>query len=908
MSEKEKDPKKTLTLGGGTRFFQKKEGVERVQQQFSHGRKKTVEVETPKKRVRSSNQGYEKSIGLSGLTKEEVDNRLKAIQSSKKHDGLEEKKEVGIKRPELVLGSNRGDSKDSNSYTRKEENKTSEKSTLKIQEKDSSNVANTLESQNIQITKDDSELAQSKSRNNLDVQKDSPIVSAKDKPQSSFQSNKKPVSADQNERPNLRNKEKNDFKVDRKKTGAQTASPTFIPPVPIDPAPFDGKAHDLRRSSFKKEPNKDSSHTQVKRKNHRHKDTSFDFSMPKKLTISTLSGVLESDGETDELHVRRPIRRSKKEKKDFQAAAPRVIRDVIIPDFISVNEFASRMALRASDVVKSLMKMGLMISGEQKIDGDTAELICLEFKNRPVRVRDDAVESAFNFDTSHLDQKSRPPVVTVMGHVDHGKTSLLDAIRQTSVVKKEAGGITQHIGAYQVVMASGKRITFVDTPGHAAFTQMRARGANVTDVVVLVVAADDGIMAQTIEAIQHARAAEVPIIVAVNKMDKPEANLERVKQDLLSHNLIVEEFGGDILCVPVSAKTKMGLDVLEESILLQAELMELKAPHDCPAQGVILESRIDKGRGAVVDILVQKGVLKVGVIIVAGEGFGKVRAIVDDMGDKRLSAEPSLPVEILGFSGAVSAGDPFCVVENETKAREICDSRIERKKNELLSVQSAGGALQGILDQIAQGAMKELPIIIKADVHGSMEAIVGSIQKQSDHLVKPKILISSVGAISESDVALAKSANSVVLAFNVRATPKARELAQKDHVDIRYYSVIYDLLNDVEHLLDGMLDPTFHEKILGYAEIRTVFSISDIGNIAGSYITQGLVKRGAKIRLLRDNIVIHAGDIKTLRRFKDDVKEVKESYECGIAFENYNDIKVGDIIECFEMEEKKKTA
>jgi translation initiation factor IF-2 len=489
-----------------------------------------------------------------------------------------------------------------------------------------------------------------------------------------------------------------------------------------------------------------------------------------------------------------------------------------------------------------------------------------------------------------------------MGHVDHGKTSLLDALRETDVAAHEAGGITQHIGAYQVQLSSGDKITFIDTPGHAAFTEMRSRGADVTDIVVLVVAADDGIKDQTIEAINHAKAAEVPIIVAINKIDRPEANPERVRQELLQHELVVEELGGEILAVEVSAKEKLNLHKLEETILLQAELLELKANPERNAEGVVIEAKLERGRGSVATILVQRGTLRVGDIFVTGSEWGRVRALVNERGESLEQAGPALPVEVLGLNGTPFAGDDFVVVENDARAREIASFREDAKRDVSIAAQGRG-SLEQMLSRIKEGEAKELPIVVKSDVHGSLEAIIGSLDKMGTEEVKVRMLHTAVGGINESDVTLAHATGATIIGFNVRANPQAREMARRDAVDIRYYSIIYEVLDDLKAALSGLLAPQIREKMLGYAEIREVFNITKVGKVAGCMVTEGLVKRGAKVRLLRDDVVIHDGTLKTLRRFKDEVKEVKDGYECGMAFENYHDIQVGDRIECYEVEE-----
>jgi translation initiation factor IF-2 len=496
---------------------------------------------------------------------------------------------------------------------------------------------------------------------------------------------------------------------------------------------------------------------------------------------------------------------------------------------------------------------------------------------------------------------SRPPVVTIMGHVDHGKTSLLDAIRQADVAAHEAGGITQHIGAYQVTVPSGKKITFIDTPGHAAFTEMRARGANVTDIVVLVVAGDDGIMPQTIEAIRHAKAAEVPILVAINKMDKPDSNAQKVRQELLNHELVTEELGGDVLTVEVSAKTKMNLDKLEETLLLQAEVLDLKANPDRAAQGAVIEAKLERGRGAVATLLVQKGTLHVGDIFVAGTEWGRVRALLDDRGQPIESAGPAMPVEVLGLQGTPQAGDVFSVVESEARAREVTEFR-QHTLRQKQAAAGARGTLEEMFSKIATGEARELPVVIKADVQGSVEAIVNSLKSLSTDEVAAKILHSGVGGINEADVTLARASGGMIIGFNVRANPQAKQAADQAGLEIRYYNIIYNLVDDVKAAMSGMLSPERRETFIGNAEILEIFDITKVGKIAGCRITDGKVERGAGVRLIRDNVVIHEGTLKTLKRFKDEVQEVPVGQECGMAFQNYEDMRVGDVIECFRVE------
>ncbi len=599
---------------------------------------------------------------------------------------------------------------------------------------------------------------------------------------------------------------------------------------------------------------------------------------------------------------RRRVEREKRMMQQASDAPQKVLRDVVVPENITVQELANRMAERAVDVIRSLMKMGVMATINQVIDADTAELLVAEFGHRVQRVAESDVEIGL---VAEQDDEAvllpRPPVVTIMGHVDHGKTSLLDALRETDVAGGEAGGITQHIGAYQVHLKSGKAITFLDTPGHEAFTQMRARGAKATDIVVLVVAADDSVMPQTVEAIHHAKAANVPIVVAINKCDKPQANPDKVRRELLQHGIVVEQLGGEVQSVEVSAKAKTNLDQLEEQILLQAEILDLKANPARRADGVVIEAKLERGRGSVATVLVQRGTLHVGDVFVAGNASGRVRALIDDKGKNVVEAGPAVPVEVLGLQGTPEAGDEFQVVENEARAREVAEFR-QRKQRDARAALGARGTLEQMFSKIKAGEVKELPVVVKTDVQGSLEAIIGSAQKLATEEVSVRILHGAVGAISESDIALAQASGGIIIGFNVRASKQARDLAERDGVDIRYYSIIYNVLDDLKALLSGMLAPTVRENFLGYAQIREVFNITKVGKVAGCMVTEGLVKRGAKVRLLRDNVVIHEGQLSTLKRFKDDVREVKQGMDCGMSFENYDDIKQGDMIECFELE------
>ncbi len=601
---------------------------------------------------------------------------------------------------------------------------------------------------------------------------------------------------------------------------------------------------------------------------------------------------------------RRQTARAHRQQEQAPPAGPR---DITIPETISVGDLANRMARRSVDVIKILMKSGMMAKAADVIDADTAELVATELGHQVRRVSEsDVLEGLKGAEDAGADLTPRPPVVTVMGHVDHGKTSLLDALRKTDVVAGEAGGITQHIGAYQVTLASGAKITFLDTPGHAAFTAMRARGAKVTDLVILVVAADDGVMPQTAEAISHAKAAKVPIIVAINKIDKPDANPTRVKNELLQHEIQVEEFGGDTLAVEVSALKGTGLDKLEEAILLQAEVLDLKANANRAAEGGVIEAKLDKGRGPVATVLVQRGTLKLGDIVVAGAEWGRVRALVNDRGEHVESAGPSEPVEVLGLSGAPEAGDDFVVVENEARAREVTDYR-DRKRRESRQAQSVSRqSLDQLLQQQKAGEKRLLPIVLKGDVQGSVEAIAGALSKAGNDEVAVQVLQSGVGGITESDVILAHASGAAIIGFNVRANAQARERAKRDGVDVRYYNIIYNIVDDVKAALTGLLAPETREKFLGNAEVLEIFTITKVGKVAGCRVTEGVVKRGAKVRLIRDDVVIHEGELSTLQRFKDQVREVQAGQECGMSFANYDNLAKGDVIECYEVETIKR--
>jgi translation initiation factor IF-2 len=587
----------------------------------------------------------------------------------------------------------------------------------------------------------------------------------------------------------------------------------------------------------------------------------------------------------------------------------KIAREVTIPETITIQELANRMAERAVDVIRILMQQGHMAKITDTIDADTAQLIAEELGHTVRRVAEsDVEEGMFDAPDDPASLQPRAPVVTIMGHVDHGKTSLLDAIRSTDVAAAEAGGITQHIGAYQVRSPSGGRITFIDTPGHAAFTAMRARGAKITDIVILVVAADDGVMPQTVEAIHHAKAAKVPIIVAINKVDKPDAKPERVRTELLQHEIQVESLGGDVLEVEVSAKEKRNLDKLLDMIALQAEVLELKANPNRAAEGTVIEARLDRGRGPVATVLVQRGTLKPGDIVVAGSEWGRVRALVSDTGHAVVAAGPSMPVEVLGFNGTPEASDRLAAVETEARAREIADYRA-RQKREILAARQTGmrGSLEQMMDQLKTTGRKDFPLVIKGDVQGSIEAIVGALEKLSTEEVAAQIIFAGAGGITESDVRLAEASGAAIIGFNVRAHKEAREAAEQAGIEIRYYDIIYNLVDDVKKAMSGLLAPTLRETMLGNAVILEIFKVSKVGNIAGCRVTEGVVERGANVRLIRDSVVVHQGKLSQLKRFKDDAREVAAGQECGMAFENYQDMKVGDVIECYRVESVQRT-
>ena len=623
----------------------------------------------------------------------------------------------------------------------------------------------------------------------------------------------------------------------------------------------------------------------------------------------TLNAALSDDGNARGRSLSAMRRRQEKMRRSMmQEPREKIAREVILPETITIQELSQRMAERSVDVIKYLMKEGQMMKPGDVIDADLAELIAGEFGHTVRRVSESDVElGIFNVGDEGGEMVSRPPVVTIMGHVDHGKTSLLDAIRDANVVSGEAGGITQHIGAYQVEK-NGQLITFIDTPGHAAFTAMRARGAQATDIAILVVAADDAVMPQTVESINHAKAAGVPIIVAINKIDKPSANAQKVRTDLLQHEVFVESMGGEVLDVEVSAIKHTNLDKLLDAILLQAELLDLKANRDRTAEGVVIEAKLDRGRGSVATVLVQTGTLKPGEILVAGDQWGRVRALVNDRGEHVKEAGPAFPVEILGLQGTPQAGDRFAVVENESRAREIAEYRQRLARDKAAARQSGTrGSLEQMMTQLQDTGSQEFPLLVKGDVQGSIEAIAGAIDKLGTDEVRARIIHSGAGAITESDISLAEASGAAIIGFNVRANKQARDAAERDGVEIRYYNIIYDLVDDVKAAMSGMLSPERRETFLGNAEILEVFNITKVGKVAGCRVTEGKVERGAGVRLIRDNVVIHEGKLKTLKRFKDEVAEVHGGQECGMAFENYEDIRADDVIECFRVEHVTRT-
>ena len=817
------DGKKTLGLRGGPR-------AGNVKQSFSHGRSKSVVVETKRKRVvvpksvtaktmDGSTQTDEKTASArpSGVTDVEMERRMKALQAAKAREAEEKSERIAEEQ------------------TRQEERdrKIAEQEAKEKEQRDAESQARKKADE--ERAKIEAEELVKQAALNAPVPKGDPDTVLKD--------------------------QKNPLSAQRKKTRADE---------PSERRNTKGREGFGRRSG--------------------------------KLTISQ---ALEGEGgrQKSMAAMRRKQERARQKAMGQMQEREKVVRDVQVPEAIVVSELANRMAERVAEVVKALMKMGMMVTQNEVIDADTAELIVEEFGHKVVRVSDADVEDVINEVTdAETDLKPRPAVVTIMGHVDHGKTSLLDAIRDTKVTAGEAGGITQHIGAYQVETKRGDVISFLDTPGHAAFTSMRSRGAQVTDIVVLVVAADDAVMPQTVEAINHAKAANVPMIVAINKIDRAEANSDKVRTDLLQHEVIVEKLSGEVQDVEVSAISGAGLDELLEAIALQAEILELTANPERAAQGAVIEAQLDVGRGPVATVLVQRGTLQQGDIFVVGEQWGKVRALINDQGKRVENAGPSVPVEVLGLNGTPEAGDVLNVVETEAQAREIADYRIAVAKEKRAT--AGASTLEQMMAKAKEDEnVSELQILVKADVQGSAEAIVQAMEKIGNEEVRVRVLHYGVGAITNTDVSLAEASNAPVIGFNVRANASARQVASQKGVEVRYYSVIYDLVDDVKAAASGLLSAEIRENFIGYAQIKEVFKVSGVGKVAGCIVTEGVARRSAGVRLLRDNVVIHEGTLKTLKRFKDEVPEVQSGQECGMAFENYEDIRNDDVIEIFERQE-----
>ena len=817
------DGKKTLGLRGGPR-------AGNVKQSFSHGRSKSVVVETKRKRVvvpkpvtaktmDGSTQTSEKTASArpSGVTDAEMERRMKALQAAKAREAEEKSERIA----EEQTRQEERDRKIAEQEAKEKEQRDAESQARKKADEERAKI-------------EAAELAKQAALN-APVPKGDPDTVLKD--------------------------QKNPLSAQRKKTRADE---------PSERRNTKGREGFGRRSG--------------------------------KLTISQ---ALEGEGgrQKSMAAMKRKQERARQKAMGQMQEREKVVRDVQVPEAIVVSELANRMAERVAEVVKALMKMGMMVTQNEVIDADTAELIVEEFGHKVVRVSDADVEDVINEVTdAETDLKPRPAVVTIMGHVDHGKTSLLDAIRDTKVTAGEAGGITQHIGAYQVETKRGDVISFLDTPGHAAFTSMRSRGAQVTDIVVLVVAADDAVMPQTVEAINHAKAANVPMIVAINKIDRAEANSDKVRTDLLQHEVIVEKLSGEVQDVEVSAINGTGLDELLEAIALQAEILELTANPERAAQGAVIEAQLDVGRGPVATVLVQRGTLKQGDIFVVGEQWGKVRALINDQGKRVETAGPSVPVEVLGLNGTPEAGDVLNVVETEAQAREIADYRIAVAKEKRAT--AGASTLEQMMAKAKEDEnVSELQILVKADVQGSAEAIVQAMEKIGNEEVRVRVLHYGVGAITNTDVSLAEASNAPVIGFNVRANASARQVASQKGVEVRYYSVIYDLVDDVKSAASGLLSAEIRENFIGYAQIKEVFKVSGVGKVAGCIVTEGVARRSAGVRLLRDNVVIHEGTLKTLKRFKDEVPEVQSGQECGMAFENYEDIRNDDVIEIFERQE-----
>lgn len=889
-----------------------------IRQSFSHGRSKVVTVEVKKKRVfnkkpgeRQSDAGLSKTSLLAkktGLTSVELENRIKAVQELSGKQTLEAQK-----RAESAHGSL---SSRMNTLEIEREKKKRQEEKIAAEKAEKKEVSAPSE----EIKKEDVKRANTAKKKSAD--------SSFDK-KSSGDRLKKDASKTSENSANNKTKKPNsrfgDSKLRRDnqpaKQGYSATNSAFTKPsvgASFTPS-FDyvveekrtqqrvSKSHNYNDRNFEDNYEK-SKQTKFGPQIRRGKEEVFSRSMERQGRISIYNALDEN--ERDTVRSAGAMKRAKQKlKQKQQEETQKIVREVAIPDTLTVQELSNRMAVRVSDVIKSLMKMGTMVTINQVIDADTAELVVLEFGNIAKRVGDaDIISSLINEVKDEAgDLSPRPPIVTIMGHVDHGKTSLLDALRKTDVALNEAGGITQHIGAYQITMHDSRKITFIDTPGHAAFTEMRARGANVTDVVVLVVAADDGVKEQTVEALNHAKAANVPIIIAINKIDKPGADPNRVRNDLLNHGIVVESLGGDVIDVEVSAKSGTNLDKLEDSILLQADVLELQANKNRSAEAVVIEAKMERGLGPVATILIKHGTLRVGDIFVSGMVYGKVRAIRNDLKQNLKELVPGSPGEIIGFNSAPIPGDDFLVVSDEVKAKEIANIRARKQKEKELVAKQKGGASDVLAQISGDGEAQTLAVIIKADTQGSIEAISDSLTKLATDEVSVNILHSGVGGITENDVILANASHAVILGFNVRANTQAKDQSMRNNIEIKYYSVIYDLIDDMKAIMSGMLSPTLSEHVIGSAEVRQVFDVSKIGKIAGCMVISGVIKRSAKVRVLRDDVVIHTGDVKSIHKKKEDVKEMKAGFECGVALESYSDIHLKDILEFFEIEETART-
>ncbi|MDP5354296.1 MAG: translation initiation factor IF-2 [Paracoccaceae bacterium] len=834
------DGKKPLGLGGGSRSGQ-------VKQSFSHGRTKSVVVETKRKRVMVPKPGVAGAVAAgtpshlgdpskrpAGITDVEMERRLAALRNAKAREVEDAAKRLA---DDKLREDDRQKRRDEIEIKDREERERGELQRAKAEEE-----------------------KRAAAEAEIKVQRAAAASVPAQNPTA------------------------------RRTTATTTAAPSddIRGPASLKPA-LGPRKTDREREDRERERNA--------------KTKSDDARRSGKLTLNdALAG---EGGRTRSMAaMKRKQEKARQKAMGLDVKAEKVVREVKVTESIVVQELANRMAERAGDVVKSLMKMGMMVTMNQAIDADTAELVIEEFGHKSVRVSDADVEQVIDMVKDAPESlQTRPPIITIMGHVDHGKTSLLDAIRKTSIVSGEAGGITQHIGAYQVITEGGARLTFLDTPGHAAFTSMRSRGASVTDIVVLVVAADDAVMPQTIEAIAHAKAAKVPMIVAINKIDKPSANPTKVRTDLLQHEIVVEAMSGDVQDVEVSAKTGQGLDELLEAIALQAEILELKSNPNRAAMGAVIEAKLDVGRGPVATVLIQNGTLNKGDIFVVGEQWGKVRALINDKGERIETAGPSVPVEVLGLNGTPAAGDVLNVVETEAQAREIASYRGKATRDKRAAAGAAVTLEQLMAKAKADQSVSELPILVKADVQGSAEAIVQAMEKIGNEEVRVRVLHYGVGAISETDVGLAEAANAPIIGFNVRANASARQTANQKGVELRYYSVIYDLVDDIKAAASGLLKAEIRETFIGYAKIKEVFKVTGVGMVAGCLVTEGVARRSAGVRLLRDDVVIHEGTLKTLKRFKDEVKEVQSGQECGMAFERYDDVRPNDVIEIFEREE-----